>query len=245
MLCRGWRPARTPWPRAGSKTRAGCRRPRSAGMHAAPGRSDAEDPRARRLLHQRRREASPSPVRSAAQRLLRDIPADRLTDRPALVWASSTASSRPARPRLPGPGERAVRDINPVPGQSRCHPADERRSAHRRHAPLGLRRMAPLPDGRLRGGASTVAQVVGAAAQADPDRFTSVLESLPADIHDVYTQHILSGLSRSTATPSQLLHAMKAARARTGACQYRGSPGSSARSRHTWIPRCSLMPGCR
>ena len=72
----------------------------------------------------------------------------------------------------------------------------------------------PDPDGRLRGGATTFAQVVSTAAQQDPQRFTTVLESLPGDINPVYTTHILLGLGQA-ATPEQSLRAARAARTRT------------------------------
>ncbi len=157
---------------------------------------------------------------SAAQRLLRDIPADRLTDR-ARARLGELNRKFPPSPDTSAPGlaRGAVRDISiqsPISLDAIQRMNDDQLiGAMRRWA---SDEWQPLPDGRLRGGASTVAQVVGTAAQADPDRFTSVLESLPADIHDVYIQHILSGLSRSTASPSQLLRAIKATRARTGAC---------------------------
>lgn len=64
--------------------------------------------------------------------------------------------------------------------------------------------------------AGTFAQVVGGAAQADPYRFTAVLESLPDDINPIYTIHILRGLSQA-ATPEQSLRAVRAARTHTGA----------------------------
>jgi hypothetical protein len=60
----------------------------------------------------------------------------------------------------------------------------------------------PEPSGRLRGGASTVAQVIGAAAQEDPGRLTAVLESLPPDVNPVYTTHILLGLTLLTCAPT-------------------------------------------
>jgi hypothetical protein len=157
---------------------------------------------------------------SAAHRLLRDIPADRLTDR-ARARLGELNRKFPPSPAAsaPGPARRAVRDISIQSPIS----LDAIQRMNDGQLIGAMRRWAsdewqPLPDGRLRGGASTVAQVVGAAAQADPDRFTSVLESLPADIHDVYVQHILEGLRRSTASPSQLLRAIKTARARTGSC---------------------------
>src|SRR5262249_20330984 len=56
--------------------------------------------------------------------------------------------------------------------------------------------------------------VISAAAQEDPHRFTTVLESLPAEINPVYTTHILLGLSQS-ATPEQSLRAAAAARTHT------------------------------
>lgn len=154
---------------------------------------------------------------SAAQRLLRDIPADRLTDR-ARARLGELNRKFPPSPAALDPASRAVRDISiqsPISLDAIQRMNDDQLiGAMRRWA---SDEWQPLPDGRLRGGASTVAQVISAAAQADPDRFTRVLESLPAGIHDVYTQHILSGLRRSTASPSQLLRAIKAARAR--ACQ--------------------------
>lgn len=72
----------------------------------------------------------------------------------------------------------------------------------------------PEASGRLRGGASIFARVLSGAAQANPARFTAVLESLPDYIAPVYTTHILFGLSR-VATPEQALRAAWAARGRT------------------------------
>jgi hypothetical protein len=69
------------------------------------------------------------------------------------------------------------------------------------------------PSGRIRGGASSFAQVLAAAAEEAPARFTAVLESLPGDIEPVYTTQILFGLSKS-ATPEQSLRAVWAARGR-------------------------------
>ncbi len=156
---------------------------------------------------------------SAAQRLLRDVAAERLTDS-ARARLGELNRKFPPSPAAPDSASGAVRDISIQSPVS----LDAIQRMNDGQLIGAMRRWAsdewqPLPDGRLRGGASTVAQVVGAAAQADPDRFTSVLESLPADIHDVYIQHILSGLRRSTASPSQALRAIKAARARTGAGQ--------------------------
>jgi hypothetical protein len=158
---------------------------------------------------------------SAAQRLLREIPADRLTDvaRARLGELNRKFPPTPATP-VPGSASRAVRDISVQSPIS----LDAIQRMNDGQLIGAMRRWAsdewqPLPDGRLRGGATSVAQVIGAAAQADPDRFTSVLESLPADIHDIYIGHILSGLSRSTAAPGQLLRAIKAARARVSACR--------------------------
>lgn len=71
----------------------------------------------------------------------------------------------------------------------------------------------PEPSGRIRGGASSFAQVLAAAAQEAPTRFTAVLESLPGDIEPVYTTQILFGLSKSAA-PEQSLRAVWAARGR-------------------------------
>ena len=73
----------------------------------------------------------------------------------------------------------------------------------------------PEPSGRLRGGATTFAQVIGTAAQEEPRRFTTVLESLPGDINPVYTTHILLGLGQA-ATPEQSLRAARAHTATSG-----------------------------
>jgi hypothetical protein len=72
----------------------------------------------------------------------------------------------------------------------------------------------PEPSGRLRGGATTFAQVIGTAAQEEPRRFTTVLESLPGDVSPVYTTHILLGLGQA-ATPEQSLRAARVARVHT------------------------------
>jgi hypothetical protein len=69
----------------------------------------------------------------------------------------------------------------------------------------------PQPDGRLRGGATSFAQVITAVSSEDPSRFAAVLETLPADINPIYTTHILLGL-RQSATPEQSLRAAWAAR---------------------------------
>jgi hypothetical protein len=151
---------------------------------------------------------------SAAWRLLRDIPEGNLTDEAGA--RKSELSRKFSRPAAATPAMASgVMDI------SFCSPIDI--AAVRRmsddHLVNAMRRWSadewqPEPSGRLRGGATTFAQVIGTAAQEDPHRFTAVLESLPGDINPAYMTYILLGLSR-TATPEQSLRAARAARKHT------------------------------
>lgn len=154
---------------------------------------------------------------SAAQRLLRDIPAGQLTAK-ARARQDELNRKFPPRPAPQFPSG-AVQDISvqsPISLNAIARmTGDQLIGAMRRWS---SDQWQPLEDGRLRGGATSVAQVIGTAAQADPGRFTEVLESLPADIQPVYTQQILSGLGRSAATPVQALRAVNAAQARVAAC---------------------------
>ena len=146
-----------------------------------------------------------------AWRLLQGVPDANLTDQ-ARARKSELARkfSRPA-PATPT----AVRDISvrsPIEATAVESMSDD-------HLMNAMRRWSsdewqPEPGGRLRGGASAFAAVLSSTAQANPARFTAVLETLPDDVAPVYTTHILSGLSRA-ATPEQSLRAAWAARART------------------------------
>ena len=154
---------------------------------------------------------------ATAQRLLRDIPGDRLTAR-ALARQGELNRKFPPRPASVLRSG-AVRDISvQSPISLEAIPrmtGDQLIGAMRRWS---SDEWQPMEDGRLRGGATSVAQVMGAAAQADPDRFITVLETLPADIESIYIQQILSGLGRSAATPVQVMRAVKAARAHVATC---------------------------
>jgi hypothetical protein len=154
---------------------------------------------------------------AAAQQLLRDVPADRLTTQ-ARARQGELDRKFPPRPGLERPSG-AVRDISiqsPISLNAIARMTDGQLiGAMRRWSSDEWR---PLEDGRLRGGATSVAQVIAAAAQADPDRFTAVLETLPLDIELVYIQQILSGLGRSAATPVQVMRAVKATRAHVAIC---------------------------
>jgi hypothetical protein len=148
---------------------------------------------------------------AAAWRLLRDVPDASLTGE-ARARKSELGRKFP-QPTAAAPA--AVMDIfvrSPIDG------ADVRRMSDE-HLVNAMRRWSsdewqPEPSGRLRGGATTFAGVLSAAAQENPARLTAVIESLPDDIAPVYTTHILSGLSRA-ATPEQSLRAAWAARAHT------------------------------
>lgn len=151
---------------------------------------------------------------AAAWRLLQGVPDANLTGQArARKSELGRKFSRPA-PAVPA----AVRDISvrsPIEAAAVERMSDE-------HLLNAMRRWSADewqldPGGRLRGGASAFAGVLSGAAQADPARFTAVLEALPDDIAPVYTAHILSGLSMA-ATPEQSLRAAWAARARTATC---------------------------
>jgi hypothetical protein len=151
---------------------------------------------------------------AVAQRLLRGIPEASLTDE---TRARKRELDRkfPRRAPTPTPPDSRAIDISvrsPIDTDAVRRMSDE-------HLVNAMRRWSAdewqaEPSGRLRGGATTFAQVIGAAAQEDPHRFTAVLESLPADLNPVYTTHILLGLSQ-TATPEQSLRAVAAARTHT------------------------------
>ena len=154
---------------------------------------------------------------SAAQRLLRDIPAGQLTikTRARQDELNRKFPPRPA-PQLPSGTVRDISVDSPISLDAISRmTSDQLIGAMRRWS---SDQYQPMEDGRLRGGAISVAQVIGAAAQADPGRFTEILETLPADIQPVYIQQILSGLSRSTATHVQVLRAVKATGARVATC---------------------------
>ena len=153
---------------------------------------------------------------SAAQRLLRDVPAAQLTAKVRRRRDELDRKFPPAQvPQLrSGAVDASVQSPIRLDAVARMTD-DQLVGAMRRWS---ADEWQPMQDGRLRGGASSVAQVIGTAAQTDPNRFTAILESLPADIQPVYTQQILSGLSRSAATPAQMLRAVKAARTRINTC---------------------------
>ena len=154
---------------------------------------------------------------SAAHRLLRDVPPGQLT---AMARARRDELNRkfppePA-PRLPSGAVRDISVDSPISLDAISRMTDDQLIGAMRR--WSSDQYQPMEDGRLRGGATSVAQVIGAAAQADPGRFIVVLEALPADIQFVYIQQILSGLSRSTATPVQVLRAVKATRGCVATC---------------------------
>ena len=152
---------------------------------------------------------------SAAWRLLRDMPEENLTDEArARKSELNRKFSRPAA-ATPATADGGVMDISlrsPIDIAAVRRMSDD-------HLVNAMRRWSadewqPEPGGRLRGGATTFAQVIGTAAQEDPHRFTTVLESLPGDINPAYPTHILLGLSQA-ATPEQSLRAARAAREHT------------------------------
>ena len=99
----------------------------------------------------------------------------------------------------------------------------------------------PQPDGRLRGGATSFAQVITAVSSEDPSRFTAVLETLPSSINPLYTTHILLGL-RQSATPEQSLRAAWAARAQLSMSAVQIGQ-LIERAAPSWTPGCSTPPG--
>ena len=151
---------------------------------------------------------------SAAQRLLRGIPDAMLTDE-ARIRKSELDRKFP--PRTPGPALSPGAGVTDISFRSPIDIAAVQRMSDDQLVNAMRRWSAEEwqiePDGRTRGGATTFAQVVSTAAQQAPQRFTTVLESLPGDINPVYTTHILLGLGRA-ATPEQSLRAAKAARTR-------------------------------
>jgi hypothetical protein len=152
---------------------------------------------------------------SAAWRLLRDTPEENLTGKARARKSELNRKFSPPAAATPATADGGVMDISfrsPIDIEAVRRMSDD-------HLVNAMRRWSadewqPDPGGRLRGGATTFAQVIGTAAQEDPHRFTTVLESLPGDINPAYTTHILLGLSQA-ATPEQSLRAAQAAREHT------------------------------
>jgi hypothetical protein len=151
---------------------------------------------------------------AAAWRLLRDIPEANLTSEARA--RKSELSRKFSRPAAPSPATAgAVMDMSvrsPIDIAAVRRMSDENLlNAMRRWS---ADEWQPEPSGRLRGGATTFAQVIGTAAHEDPHRFTTILESMPGDINRIYATHILLGLGQ-VATPEQSLRATRATRAHT------------------------------
>ena len=146
----------------------------------------------------------------AAWQLLYEVPDENLTEQ-------ARARKAELRRKFPPPVTAAPAGQQP-PDPTVLPPitADEVRRMSDANLANAMRRWSsedwqPQPDGRLRGGATSFAQVITAVSSEDPSRFTSVLETLPSSINPIYTTHILLGL-RQSATPEQSLRAAWAAR---------------------------------
>jgi hypothetical protein len=150
---------------------------------------------------------------AAASRLIRAIPEGNLTDEARA--RRGELDRKFVRPTAATPAAGGIVDVSvrpPIDITAVRRMSDDNlvNAMHRWSAD----EWQPEASGRLRGGATTFAQVISSAAQEDPSRFTTVLESLSGDINPVYTTHLLLGLRR-TATPEQSLRAAWAARAHT------------------------------
>ena len=154
---------------------------------------------------------------ATAWRLLRDIPDAKLTEtvrrrKSELDRKFSTPAAAAAA--VDAPGDAMDIFVRPPISDTAVEKMTDE------HLVNAMRRWSgndwePELSGHLRGGASSFAQVLAAAAQEAPARFTAILESLPSDIQPVYTTQILFGLSKS-ATPEQSLRAVWATRGRIG-----------------------------
>ncbi|HET6187417.1 MAG TPA: hypothetical protein VFE59_10490 [Trebonia sp.] len=149
----------------------------------------------------------------AAWQLLYEVPDENLTEQARARKAELRRKFPPPVTAAPAPAGQQPPDPSVLPPIT----ADEVRRMSDANLVNAMRRWSsedwqPQPDGRLRGGATSFAQVITAVSSEDPSRLTAVLETLPSSINPLYTTHILLGL-RQSATPEQSLRAAWAARA--------------------------------